>query len=111
MLYLETFADSEPFLEQSYNEVGNNRYGHLTLRVFQDFADVLNYYEFVTTTYSGDFAINSFEVADQNHFIEALAQRTRLLYNGFLAVKRCKMEENEFPRTEEILFVTNPSVN
>lgn len=111
MLYVETFADSEPFLEQSYNEVGNNKHEHLTLRVFEDFESVLNYYEFVSTQYSGEFAINSFEISSQSEFIQALAHRTKLIYNGYLAVKKCKMDTDDFPRTEEVLFVTNPSVN
>lgn len=111
LLYLERFESNEPYLEESYNEVTGDRYEHLTLRVFSDFGDMLNYYDFVTTQNSGNFAINSFDLDGSEMFVQTLAHQTRLLYNGFLEVKRCKMDDNDFPRTEEVLFVTNPSVN
>jgi hypothetical protein len=111
LLFLEKFSDNEPFLEQSYNEVTKDHTEYLTLRVFESFSDLLNYYDFVSTQFSGGFVINSFDVNDQDQFIRGLAEKTKLLYNSHLSVKKCKMEENEFPRTEEVLFVTNPSIN
>lgn len=110
LLFLETF-DGEPYLEQSYNEVTENMHEHMTLRVFREFSDMLNYYDFVTTQNSGNYSINSFDDSNRKQFFQALAARTKLFYNGFLEVKRCTMGDNQFPQTEEILFVTNPSVN
>lgn len=111
MLYLESFESNEPYLEQSYNEVTGEQYEHLTLRVFTDFSSMLNYYDFVSTQNSGNFSINSFESENSKAFLQTLASQTKVLYNGFLEVKLCKMDDNDFPRTEQVLFVTNPSVN